>query len=536
MLLTLLFFFLVLQSYSTALQRLAATSRCLAILFPYAVLAAGSLALKCSVPRAVTWWAVETQLVNALSRLYPLVVSILLLHDALQRKQDKQPKGKKHPLGDVTNTNHCTTTATSLSKSKKLLTRSTVKQGRERRQEEQEQEQKLKEEKAQQRHLYWIHYWMISACVAALYRVWRILPLWATFTPQWVVTAGAEVALFLWIALNAAPYMTPASLRAPNPVDYLAQHCIVFPCTAIVKIVAGFPPQHVWETYCCAPAERLLQILTWSKLFSEHTANAIQHWIQESRGLITPAFCMFSWPLQAYGLLYVQYVLPLSQSLSDDPNKTDRWLQFWVVHCVLSTVVYSLGSFLWWIPLSNVALFVVWAALATATDAHMEYVYRNYIQRELRALNLLPPHDVADSHLLKTDQSRMMQAFYWILERLPRAKDAQPPPTKDLLGAEATTKDEDLAKKQATPVDPRDDVSETSIGGGEGDVAAGAGVAPKTRPRSEHMDDASSSSSSNNNNSENESISNRKSLSRPTASQKGSLRHGTRRRTASVRD
>lgn len=481
----------------------------------------------------MTWWAVETQLVNALSRLYPLVVSILLLYDALQRKQEQKQnaEGKKnHPLGDVTNTNSSSILAT-LSKSKKTLTRSTVKQDRERRQ--QEQEQKLKEGLAQQRHLYWIHYWMVSACVAVLHRVWRILPLWASFTPQWVVTAGAEVALFLWIALNAAPYMTPASLLAPNPVDYLAQHWIVSPCTAIVKVVAGFPPQHVWETYCCAPAERVLQILTWSKLFSEHTANAIQHWIQESRGLITPAFLMFSWPLQAYGLLYVQYVLPLSQSLSDDPHKTDRWLQFWVVHCVLSAAVYALGSFLWWIPLSNVALFAVWAGLATATDTHMEYVYRNYVQRELQALGILPQHD-ADSHVLKTDHSRMMQAFYWILERLPRAKDAPPPRTKDALG-EATTKDEGLTK-QATPVDPQDDISETSIGDGEGDAAAGAGVSPKTRPRSEHIEEDASSSNSNSNNSENESIAERKSLSRSTASQKDSLRHGTRRRTASVRD
>jgi hypothetical protein len=320
--------------------------------------------------------------------------------------------------------------------------------------------------------------------------------------------------------------MTPATLRAPNPVDYLAQHWIVSPCTAVVKVVAGFPPEHVWGTYCCAPAERLLQILTWSKLFSEHTANTIQHWIQESRRLIAPAFCMFSWPLQSYGLLYVQYVLPLSQSLSDKQNMTDRWLQFWVIHCVLSAAVHSLRSFLWWIPLSNLALFAVWAALATATNSHMEYVYKNYIQRELQALSLLPKHDV-DGRSLETDHSRAVQAFYWILERLPRAKDAQPT-TKDPI-AEATTKDE-APTKQATPILSKDDAS---VGDGEGDVAAGAGASPKTRQRSENVDDASSSSSSN---SENDSIANRKSSSRPTSSRDASLRRGTRRRTATVHD
>ena len=523
MLLTLLFFFVLLQSYSTALQRLAATSRRLAIMFPYAVVLATALALKTSVPRAVTWWAVETQLLNAVSRLYPLVISILLLYDALQRKQEQQrrPEEKTRPLGDVTNTNP---TSSESSKGKNMVHRSKQDRDRERRQ--QVQEQKQKEELVQQRHLYWIHYWMVSACVAALLRLWQILPFWASLTPEWVATAGAEVALFFWITLNVVPYMTPATLRAPNPVDVLAQHWIVLPCTAVVKTVAGFPPEHVWETYCCAPAERMLQIMTWSKLLSERTANAMNHWIQESRGLITPAFLMFSWPLQAYGLLYVQYVLPLSQSLSDNPNKTDRWMQFWVIHCVLSAVVHSLAPFIWWIPFSNVSLFVVWAVLATATDAHMEYAYRNYIQRELQALSLLPKHNVDDRHL-ETEHSRTVQAFYWILERLPRAKDAQP--TKD-HPVETATKD-------ASPIDTQGDASKSFDENGEGDVAAGAGVLPSTRQRPVNGDDASSSSSSNGNNSENESLTNRKSLSCPNAaSQKALLRRSTRRRTASVRD
>ena len=154
----------------------------------------------------------------------------------------------------------------------------------------------------------------------------------------------------------------------------------------------------------------------------------------------------------------------------------------------------------------------------------MEYAYRNYIQRELQALSLLPKHNVDDRHL-ETDHSGTVQAFYWILERLPRAKDAQP--TKD-HPVEAATKD-------ASPIDTQGDASKSSNEDGEGDVAAGAGVLPSTRQRPVNGDDASSSSSSNN--SENESLTNRKSVSRQNAaSQKALLRRSTRRRTASVRD
>lgn len=480
-LLTLLFFLLLLQSYSTALQRLAATSRWLAIMFPYACLAASAVALKLAFPSALRWLACETQLVNGLSHLFPLVCSILLLHDALQLKQRQQQKKqqKDKKLKDVTNAAAAASPVGAASpKSKRALGK--LKKDRHRRAPEHQQakeKQLAAAAREHHHHRYWIHYWMVAATVWALHRLWRAVPLLSTVTPLWVATACVQVHLVFWVAVNAAPYMTPASLAAPDPVDWLAQNLIAPSCAVVYKGLSGLVPLDKWETYVCLPADKFLQMITWSKLLSEPHADALRHIVKESRGLLVPGLTIFSWPIQAYGLLYVQYVLPLALSSSSSKTSHERWLQFWVVHCVVSVTVNLFGSLLWWIPFSNVALFCVWAALATATPAQMESTYRNYVQREMQALGVLPPfHDEGEEDLT-TEHSKAVQGFLWLVARLPRAADAATNNNNDAESNDAKQQQAPMINNgtSATPSDVQEDDDDESYNeGGEGHASASA--------------------------------------------------------------
>jgi len=466
-----------LQSYRQTVQQIARTSRWLAVMTPHAILAVAAVALKLMFPRPLRWLATETALVRVFSHWIPLVVTIALLYDAsvvaeedsknknAGQQLQQQPRDPLTPVqGRHNQRRKKSNTSSSSSKKRRQSVLDRVRRGSPEKQSEATISTVAAAERnvAAQQHEYWLHYWMICAALAALPTLFRSLPLAARLAPQWLGSVAAQLHLLFWIWIHLVPYMTPPQLRQQlegatlDPVHWLVETVLAPAALGVYHgVSSGLVPAHVWETYVHQPAKKVLGLAATLKLVSARRQETWSHVIGESRGLLVPAVAVLSWPMAKYGLLYVQFVLPLALSAVAASRQAQprpapasqknaatmiRWLQFWLLHCLVSVAHNALAGLLWWIPLSNVALWLVWAALATAPPAQLEVWYRHWVQRELQALQILPaPAD--DDVPLAVDHSKTVRAFYWIVERLPSAAESA---TEDETAPETEAAEENV--------------------------------------------------------------------------------------------
>jgi hypothetical protein len=218
---------------------------------------------------------------------------------------------------------------------------------------------------------------------------------------------------------------------------------------------------------------QFLKLCVCSQLVSQATCDAVLHFVEVGlRGLVVPVFMMCSWPLQAYGIWYVAYALPLAKcavakaGTVHDSNKTKavpptertaiQWLQFWVLHTVLTAACTTLAGVLWWIPFSNVAMFGAYAALAVTVS--IESLYETWILQELQSFHILPLGD-HQTVLPLTHEAKLVRLFYWVIDKLPKAVNDDDDKNENAAASTVSSAKEEVDENDAGLVHKRDTVS-----------------------------------------------------------------------------
>jgi hypothetical protein len=281
---------------------------------------------------------------------------------------------------------------------------------------------------------------MVVASVAAIKQLFHTIPFAARILKRQpgLVAYWCVFELVGWIWVNTMPSMTPTSLQVhqpySTPVEFLA-HRMIRPVSSIVyqAVSQQLISAAAWNTYVVDTIVTWIKLLVWAKLITEQTQRSLEHWIMVSREIIVPAMAIFSWPLAPYGIWYLTFLLPVAKSAcwtdwkcdrskqhhSNNKNNQVKWLQFWVIHAGVTFVMGSMAGLLWWIPFSNLLIFVVLAKLALGSPELIQSYYDHYIQAELQAFCILPPGDSAQ--VLAIQESKLARLVFWIIDKLPSA-------------------------------------------------------------------------------------------------------------------
>jgi hypothetical protein len=287
---------------------------------------------------------------------------------------------------------------------------------------------------------YWLHYWMVCSTVAFGKRLLLLLPLAASVPNSYpaVHTILCQIELFLWIWLNVVPKMTSSSIQQlenySTPVEFLAVNVITPAATFVYLAAAVMVPASVWQRFVVNPTTKSFGLGVWSKMLKQEACDSAAHFVTEARVLILPALTVFFCPLlRVYAILYVAYALPLAKSgaakaaaIPTSPSM-DRsaihWLQFWVLHSVLTMAFSVLSYIIWWIPLFDVAFFCLYSALSVVSAASIEMTYHSWIHQELQSFRILPLGDHQQA-LPTTHEARLVRLIYWVGEKLKESEHA----------------------------------------------------------------------------------------------------------------
>jgi hypothetical protein len=233
-----------------------------------------------------------------------------------------------------------------------------------------------------------------------------------------------QAELVFWIWLNIVPSLTPAALQTDCPVEFLTTSVIGPSATVLQSGLSNAISAEMWEAWVVRNVQKILAPAVWSGIVTEEWAATTTQFSVRGRALVLPGIFAFSWPLASYSVAYVQYALPVAQSAHRSNHRdATHWLQYWVIHTMLTVCVSRMMGLLWWIPLSNAVLFGVYAYLALISGTAMNHIYVGIVQRELQAFGILPPGQSHDGEIPAVADTMSARAFTWILQYLPRADD-----------------------------------------------------------------------------------------------------------------
>lgn len=467
--------------------------------------AAITVGIKLLFPQVCAWVATETNLAQVFYLWYPLAATILLLYDfwnadcnekeLRKEKRDEagsRPKKTKNPLGEQRarstseggNRLFPRTTPTASAKQKKKRRSSLVNLVRH----DDDVHHNASETDAtllQERQTYWLHYWMVCSALASGKSLLSLLPFAARILKSYptVHSIVCQIELIFWIWLNAVPSMTPSSIKRleayGTPVEFMALNSVIPLVTPIYQAVSSVIPATPWQTYVVDPTTKVLGVCVWSKLLTQESCDGAAHFISEGRGLVLPALTAFSWPLQAYGILYVAYALPLAKSgavnaaaiprppVSSKDRFAIHWLQYWVLHCLLTSTLKIFSGIIWWIPFSNVVIFGLYSAMSVVSPANIGLFYHSWIHQELQSFHVLPLGDHQPT-LPTTHEARLVRFFYWVIDKLPKAVDDVGEESEHTGGTPSSRIDgEKVGDKLPEAVDEIDDEKKESEHSGE---------------------------------------------------------------------
>lgn len=187
--------------------------------------------------------------------------------------------------------------------------------------------------------------------------------------------------------------------------------------------------------------QSFLDVMIWTKLISERTKHRIIATIVDLSDLLPAAITLFM-PgyFTSYGVIYVQYLVPCAVSAdcynvihsvksNTDTVKgmslTSRYLQYWVLQCMLDWIITSFTPVLSWIPLSTHLIWITWAYLQLEGISSRFY---DVIEWDLVAFGLLPKHSMHESKEVDVNTTSTMKVINAI------AKLASPPPKAKTMG------------------------------------------------------------------------------------------------------
>jgi len=200
----------------------------------------------------------------------------------------------------------------------------------------------------------------------------------------------------------------------------------------------------------------ILQVTVFMKMISPATSDWILMAISDGAALL-PAAITLLMPgyFTEFGVLYVSNVVPSANSTvardNDDGRSMMRYLKYWVIHRLLSSLVASLRPLLAWVPLSTHATWILWAYVQlepVTTRLHA------FLERELILFGLLHSPIAGSGNGQDEqgiDQTMTVKLFRKASSMLPKtpAKDS----TDVGKGEEKKNEDEAASAEQAAPAD-----------------------------------------------------------------------------------
>ena len=200
----------------------------------------------------------------------------------------------------------------------------------------------------------------------------------------------------------------------------------------------------------------VLQVTVFMKMISPATSDWILMAMADGAALL-PAAITLLMPgyFTEFGVLYVSNVVPSANSTvardDDDGRSMVRYLKYWAIHTLLSSLLASLRPILAWVPLSTHATWILWAYV------QLEPITRRlhaFLERELTLFGLLRSFPdangtAADDTSQGIDQSMTVKLFRRASSMLPKT----PSRPDETSGEEEETTDAAAAATAAPDAD-----------------------------------------------------------------------------------
>jgi hypothetical protein len=363
-------------------------------------------------PSLFQWLACDTALLPVLRLWYPVIATLLLLHD-MKLVNQQQPK--------TTTTTTSATTQTPQRKTSSSTPRTPLLRMFPRTTPATEHRKRREVNEMKDRETYWLQFWMTNGAFLCVKSVWQALPFVAKLVNRtWMVQF--ELLFYVWVFVM--PYLLPQIAHAPEgkPLALLEPH--IRRVARMVYLSTQLFSDTWWETWVLRPLTTTLNLLVTLRMLSQHFADELRNMVTQSKALLLPSLSLFM-PrfLSIFGLLFVQYALPLYKQSTLRKERLVM-LRYWVIHIVLSAITQATDAILWWIPLSRVVIFVAFVVIGTS-QAVVDMCIR-MILHDLEVFRLLPSTEEQPEK-----SSWASRGVHALLERLPKAKEDPSTPAKE---------------------------------------------------------------------------------------------------------
>lgn len=410
------------------MRRIADTSLFLAMLMPHVVFLASVASLKLLMPRVLTYLAADTYLLSIMSFWYPMMWTIGLLQyyrngvsaveeqDVSKNKDDNTGNYKTpaRPKRRLSSSFFPRTTPSSRSSVQKWLRAATTPVRRAVKKSDDEEEYDVHDNAT-----YWLQYWVVFSSLLAVCRLTFLLPIVGRIFGKYAMLSSVvrEVQLVFFLWLFGVPLVTPELTRNTLPLSLLYQRVVPM-VTAIYNVVSHAIPEQAWQTLV-EKASSILDLAVMIKVLSTESKDWLVHVLEEARPVLPPAITLFM-PgfLTEYGVLYVKTLVPCAKSSSQTKSLGEemQWLEYWVLHGLLSSLLNWWAPILWWIPFSAHGVFLLWCHLQIPKTTEKWY---NVFEEELQAFGLLEKGDKE----LQVEQTVTATMFRKLTSSLPSATD-----------------------------------------------------------------------------------------------------------------
>lgn len=272
---------------------------------------------------------------------------------------------------------------------------------------------------------YWLRYWHVFGIVQAVGTFLSSIPIFGSFVMRHplliLLTAELKTLFFVW--LFGMEWMLPSS-KESFLADALPLRLVYRFVTPILlkfyMTVSDALPQKLWQTWVVSKSETFLQAFVLIRVLSKERKDWIVHFLKESRGLLVPSITLFM-PgfITQFGVAFVKYILPSAKSAQAGSDaRRILYLQYWIMHCMLSAFLSVFSSVLWWIPFSTHGIFVLWCYLVLP---HTIRVYYDIVEKDLAAFGLLK---VSGNFSTDINDTTTVKLFSVVTSRLPTASSS----------------------------------------------------------------------------------------------------------------
>lgn len=466
------------QRYRSTVQRIARGSLLLAAMTPHALFLACAVGTKLLLPRTVTWLATETSCLSLLSWWYPVAATITLLHQISQQGSDAAAKGdtdaeKKNTAAAAAETEKENNTPAAKQRGRKQTNTTTpqksparqpffprtapgknandadtaaAKNKRRRRSSFLPQTPRFHHANPDTQVQEWLQYWMVYAAVQAVSRMLYLLPFFSLILSRYhdfLQSSGLQLqaAFYVWIYVLPHVVIPMSSIGSMNlqlpdtrPLHFLTTYLIQPVISTIHDAISGAVSNNFWQGQVVGKLTTVLDSLVFIRFVSRDTADWLLHVAHLVRAVAVPSTTLLM-PgfLTNYGVLYVQYVVPLANSgtavaasktatstttttLGNNKKQQQQLLlKYWVLHALTRAILDQCSSILWWIPLSTHFIFLLWCYWNLSVSVETWY---STVQQELQAFGLLPG---CEFNVKEWESTRTSRVFSALVARLPSA-------------------------------------------------------------------------------------------------------------------